>query len=603
MNSDAERLLEPALAYRSFYKDKFKQNAEDLFNELVKKSGINADENRATSDEYRKAQSAADEINKKIGSQNALRIFLIVLAVIAAVLLVVGIYYKNIWLIVIPPIVAIASLIPIFAVINPKIKELKKALEEATKKANELLEKAKRQIAPLLALFDSTMTLDLVQKALPTLVIDKQFEMSRYDYMNGKYGLCESYDNNYSVLGLISGEIIGNPFLVEKRLHHWMGRQTYSGYLTIHWTTYYTDSNGKRVAQHHTQTLHATVVKPKPFFKPETRLIYGNDAAPDLSFSHEKTHAERMSENRLKSFVKGEGKKIHKMAQKGVETGFTEMANVEFDAIFNGTERNNEVQFRLLFTPLAQKNLLDIMKGGSPYGDDFDFVKEKCLNYIMSEHSQNMDMDTDTSKYASYDIDICKEKFVSFNSNYFEGFYFDLAPLLSIPLYQQNKPREYIYKDVYPRNYTARESEVLANKLGYTNFIHPNSRTDAILKTKFNGKDDKTDVLTVTAYSYRTVHRVDYVSKLGGDGMIHQVPVPWIEYIPVSKETEMKLQASEISELEYRKKGIADAPNVYYHRLFATLGKIGAMTDVAPGEKDEGSVDYSDVKEDSSENN
>ena len=603
MNSDTERLFEPALSYRNFYKDKFKQNAEKLFDSLVKKSGINAGENRATAAEYRKAQSAADELNKKISVQNAIRILLIVLAVIAAVLLVVGIVNNNVWLMVIPPIVAIASLVPIFVLINPKIKELKKNLEDATKKANELLEKAKKQIAPLLALFDSTMTLDLVQKALPTLVIDKQFEMSRYDYMNGKYGLCESYDNNYSVLGIISGEIIGNPFLVEKRLHHRMGQQTYSGYLTIHWTTYSTDSNGRRVAQHHTQTLHATVVKPKPFFNPETRLIYGNDAAPDLCFSHEKTHAERMSENKLKSFVKGEGKKIHKMAQKGVESGFTEMANVEFDAIFNGTERNNEVQFRLLFTPLAQKNLLDIMKGGSPFGDDFDFVKEKCLNYIMSEHSQNMDIDTDTSKYASYDIDICKEKFVSFNCSYFECFYFDLAPLLSIPLYQQNKPREYIYKDVYPRNYTARESEVLANKLGYSNFVHPNSKTDAILKTKLDGKDGKTDVLTVTAYSYRTVHRVDYVSKLGGDGMIHQVPVPWIQYIPVSKETEMKLQASEISELEYRKKGIADAPNVYYHRLFATLGKIGAMTDASPEEKDEGSVDYSDVKEDSSENN
>lgn len=603
MNSDADRLLEPASAYRSFYKDKFKQNAEELFDELLKKSGVNVEENRATAAEYRKLQNSAEEINKKASSKKAIRILLITLAVIAAVLLVVGIYYQNIWLIVIPPIVAVAALMLIFAVLNPKIKALMQEYAEASKKAAEILEKARRQIAPLLALFDSTMTLDLVQKTLPTLVIDKQFDMSRYDYLNGKYGLCESYDNNYSVLGLISGEIIGNPFLVEKRLHHYMGQQTYSGYLTIHWTTYSTDSNGRRVTHHHTQTLHATVVKPKPFFNPETRLIYGNDAAPDLSFSHEKTHAERMSENKLKSFVKGEGKKIQKMAQKGVETGFTEMANVEFDAIFNGTERDNEVQFRLLFTPLAQKNLLDIMKGGSPFGDDFDFVKAKCLNYIISEHAQAMDLDTDTSKYASYDVDICKEKFVSFNCAYFEGFYFDLAPLLSIPLYQQNKPREYIYKDVYPRNYTARESEVLANKLGWKNFTHPQSRTSAILKTDLTAKDGKIDVLTVTAYSYRTVHRVDYVSKLGGDGMIHQVPVPWIEYIPVSKETEMKLQASEISELEYRKKDIADAPNVYYHRLFATLGKIGAMTDAAPDEKDEGSVDYSDVKEDSSENN
>ena len=31
------------------------------------------------------------------------------------------------------------------------------------------------------------------------------------------------------------------------------------------------------------------------------------------------------------------------------------MANNEFDALFNGDDRDNEVEFRLLFTPLAQK--------------------------------------------------------------------------------------------------------------------------------------------------------------------------------------------------------------------------------------------------------
>ena len=38
------------------------------------------------------------------------------------------------------------------------------------------------------------------------------------------------------------------------------------------------------------------------------------------------------------------------------------MGHPEFEVLFGAQNRNNEVQFRLLFTPLARKQLLALMK-------------------------------------------------------------------------------------------------------------------------------------------------------------------------------------------------------------------------------------------------
>lgn len=64
-----------------------------------------------------------------------------------------------------------------------------------------------------------------------------------------------------------------------------------------------------------------------------------------------------MNERQLEKYVKRETKKLEQKEEKATKNGenFTVMANNEFDALFNGDDRDNEVEFRLLFTPLAQK--------------------------------------------------------------------------------------------------------------------------------------------------------------------------------------------------------------------------------------------------------
>lgn len=598
METENDRLLEPCESYEKFYKSEFQKNAEELFEKLLKESQVPVDENRRLAEQYRKTSEEAKTLGKKLSRMKALRIFLIVLAVIGAGLLIFGITQGVLLLTIIPPIVSVASLLLIFLVCNKKIKALQASFNETDAKAKKLYVDAMLLIEPLLQLFDSGMARELIQKTVPTLVIDKNYDMRRFDYLNGKYGYPEDDGEEISMLGVMSGEIIGNPFIFEKKLKHTWGMQTYTGSLTIHWTTH-EYVNGKMETRHHTEVLHASVQKPKPFFTKITDLVYGNEAAPDLTFSRFKTHAENFSERKLKSFTKSRIKKLKKIAKERIDQGFTELGNDEFDGLFGAFDRDHEVQFRLLFTPLAQQNLLKIIKDKPPFGDDFDFYKRKCINIVKADHMQEWNFDVPAQEYFSYDVDLCKEAFLKVNGDYFEAVYFNFAPLLSIPMYQQHKPHEYIYKDSYTRNYTVRETEVMANLLGQKALAHPLSVTPAILKTRLDSTSEDVDQITVNALSYRTVNRVDFVPVFGGDGRFHNVPVPWLLYVPLHQETEVELKSLDMSDREFRSSDYADDDDrhVFRHSIFATLGKIIGNSDDAPDEEDQDISEYGKVQE------
>ncbi|MDE6188914.1 MAG: hypothetical protein K2G37_01340, partial [Clostridia bacterium] len=544
---------------------KFDENAKKHFEQLVKQSEMNVEENRATVQEYKQEMDVLAGLKKKLSRQKGLRAFLIILAVLGVVMLAVGIYLLvqsdtlvGAILTSVGVVLTIISIIVAVKVVTPKIKRLTEECNKQDKLAGDLKEKAWEQMASLNGLFESDITKKLIESTVPLIQIDDNFNMRRYDYLSGKYGFGENDDEDRSTIALLTGEILGNPFVVDRELVKTMGTETYTGSIVIHWTTTTRDSKGNRVTQHHTQTLVATVTKPKPFYSEQTRLIYGNEAAPDLVFSHAPSHAENMSERALESKVKSGAKKIQRKQEKdlkkGVEASFTGMGNEEFDVLFGALDRNNEVQFRLLFTPLAQKNMIELMKDKDTYGDDFYFNKSKCLNFISSEHSQYWDLNTEYTRYQSYYVDDAFNKFMSFNRNYFKSLYFDLAPLLAIPLYQQHKPHEYIYKDVYPRNYTSYEAEYAVNKLGQQLFENKLSQTKAILKTAFVKKDGNTDEVKVTAHSFNTQQRVELVPKLGGDGHMHNVPVHWTEYIPVQRDSSVKLKQLNMSDKQFDQK-------------------------------------------------
>lgn len=584
-------LLEPVKYYDDVLKEQFYQGAEKYFDELVKKSGIKEEENIETAKKYRAKKEEADQAADRLGKLKGWRIALIVISIVAAIVGVIMLFTSEgraamITIGVILLVLAVAAVVLIFTLLKKKIAEASGVNDKLQAAAQEILNVCESQMAALNALFDSSMTPELIQKAVPILKIDENFDVRRFDYMHGKYGFSDNTDETESTVDLMSGEIVGNPFIIEKRLKMTMGMETYHGSRVITYTEHYTDSDGKSHTRTVTQTLHASVTKPKPFYHTSTVLVYGNDAAPKLCFSRKPKHSENLTDKQIEKTVKKGSKQLEKKALKDAtdndpSTNYTKMGNDEFEVLFDATDRNDEIEFRLLFTVLAQRNMLTLMRSKSGYGDDFYFKKRKCLNYIKCEHAQSFAFDTSPENYRAYDVNIARKNFVSFNQNYFKNLYFQFAPALSIPLYQQQKPREYIYKNVFYRNITSYEAEHLANRIGAKYFAHTATATSTILKTELMTKSGKSDKVSVTANSFRSERRCDNVPVFGGDGRTHMVPVYWDEYIPVRKLSVMDMKELDFSNREFpnNEKAKKAASNstawAYYHKIFARLSKDG----------------------------
>jgi hypothetical protein len=86
-------ILEPARAYSEVYSKTFPENANKLFDELLKKSEIKADENREVAKVYRKKENEVASAAKKLNGKKTIRVLLII-AVIA--LMIIGIAYASI---------------------------------------------------------------------------------------------------------------------------------------------------------------------------------------------------------------------------------------------------------------------------------------------------------------------------------------------------------------------------------------------------------------------------------------------------------------------------------------------------------------------------
>ena len=572
-------MLEFAQNYESVFKPKFTQKVDEFFDSLLKESAVDTQQNQLSANQYRKDVEKVQHIDGQLGKYRGWRgffIFLTVLAFVAAATLVVLAILdavngtgNNTLLFALIGVGCIALGVGLIFLIvkryNKLLSDLQTKRDEAQAVADKQYNECMKEVAPLHKLLIRSKLYQIIEETLPTVKFDVNFNMKRYDILNGKYGLTENTNPDQSTVGLISGEVLGNPFVEERRFCMNMGMQTYTGSIVISWTEHYTDSEGHSHTRMRSETLFASVEKPKPFYNYLTRLVFGCEAAPDLSFSHQPTHAEDLSESQLARKVKRDSKALQKQARKAATSGgsgFTEMANEEFDALFNAEDRDNEVQFRLMFTPLAQKNMLYLMKMKEPYGDDFDFTKNKMLNFITSEHGQSWQIEENHNAYMQYDVELCKKALKDYYQHFFQNFFFEIAPVMSIPLYQQHKSREYIYQTEYKRNFTGYESEVLANCFPVDLFANPQTETDVILKTELLAKGANVDELTVVAHGFRTVQHTDFVTKLGGDGNFHEVPVDWIEYVPVSRTSEIDLtteQGSTAGTQRVTKHGLASS--------------------------------------------
>lgn len=501
-------IYNPEEEFDGKFKNLHLDNTKKYFEELTARSGIDIEGNRRTVNEHHTLTESVSKIRRKY---NLLRFFRVLM--IITVILIPLVIFRT----------------------TPKIKALRNEIEQSENKIRELLALANRQMAPLNNLFTDGDAIEIIEETIPLLDFTPCFSVEQESDMALNYDFKDDGNSEQSTIDVLAGRYNENPFLFEKRLIHRMGVEVYHGYKTIFWTETYRDSDGKTRTRTRSEVLHAMVTKPKPFYDTQVLLNYCAQGGPDLSFTRDATNLDRKSEKEMERYVKKGEKKLKKATDEAIKKNkdFTSMSNSDFEVMFDALDRNDEVQFRTLFTPLAQTNMVDLIRSSTGYGDDFNFIKQKRTNRIITQHSQGRALNLSASEYCSYSYDITKENFIGKNCEYFKALYFDFAPLWAIPIYQERPVHSLKPIPDYAREYSFKECEALANRVGAQHVVHPETKTPAILKSSFVNSQSGIDEICISAYSYDTIPRIDVIPVHGGDGRWHGVPVPWSEYIPI----------------------------------------------------------------------
>jgi hypothetical protein len=217
------------------------------------------------------------------------------------------------------------------------------------------------------------------------------------------------------------------------------------------------------------------------------------------------------------------------------------VGNHEFEVLFHAVDRTDETLFRFLFTSLAQQQMVKILNDRTiGYGDDFSFWKNEKLLFLKADHLEKTSIDTSPQQFSKYDLQEIKNNFQKRCEDFFRSIYFALAPILAIPQYQEKRPIQPESSSDEKRKKRASfwEWESLANYYGEDRFKHESCITQCILKAQVLERTEEGHAIVgVRADGYMGAERTTNVSVHGGDGRWHDVPVHWVEYLPVSRNS------------------------------------------------------------------
>lgn len=568
MENTENMIHEPLKEYIHIFKERFRKNTAETFENLFRQSAVDAVANKKTVQRIKKLEKLLAKVAGMLKYLRSLDIFCIFLLAAGALVTVFYIIKKlcilfgteknfftdlplNIYWASGSFCVAGAACLLKYCFLNDKIAHFEEKEKEKEKEFAEKMAEAYGQMAPLNRLFEWNTVTDLVHKSCPVLSFDKFFSCARMMELEKKFHFESSLGNDTSILFCHSGSINDNPFVLAETKKQFMGTKIYAGSLLITWQerVSYTDSNGRTGSrmETRTQTLVATVEKPCPEYYTDQKLVFGSGAAPCLTFSRSPEGLAKAGNGlwgkiRMRSAIG----KLLKMSN-DMSTPFTIMSNREFDAVFAALDRSDEKEFRLLFTPLAQQEMLKLMRDGKyGFGEEFTFRKKKMLNFLSFSWLKDFDLSASPRLFMNYDLEASRKFFNTYSNEFFRRIYFAFAPLFAIPLYQQHvAPEDYFEEDTL--YYASKwELESLANDYDPSAFQHPSCITDCILKAEPCYNADGTTTVEVTAHGFGGINRIEYVPVWGNDGRFHDVPVPYVEHYPLLQTT--KILVREVDE-------------------------------------------------------
>jgi len=537
-------IYSPLEYYLNDAKPRHAQAVREAIAQHLRDHPVDRAQNAATVKSYEEKQAKANATQKTIKKYKRLRGWGI-FGIIAVFLILTFVFFSlpimsafQTALCALSLILSIVGIVLLCKKINKKIRNTQNVLTTQIGEANAVLAVAEGQMKGFNDSFSDETALRLAEQTLPFLAFDTYFQNTRLAELK-TYQYPGFLGNSESTLGTLSGEMYARPFLYERRLTHVMGVKTYSGSLQISWQVRERDSNGNYRTVTKSETLTATLQKPFPEYSANTALYYGHEALDDLTFSRKYAHVEKKSERALEKTVRRGEKKLEDLEEKALKTGddFTQLLNTEFEVLFNATNRNEDLLFRQMFTVKAQDSMVKLLLSKEGYGDDFIFEKRGKLNVIKSEHSQSGSLGVPAMRYRSHSLQKAEENFIALNEEFLKKVYFDFAPLLLIPVYQQPLIKNQVYSG---GELTAYNHEEIANILAQS--LEPqDAATHSIFKTTLTERTEDSETFSVVAYAYSAHERRTYVTRMGGDGHSHNVPVDWVEYIPTERRSNVRI--------------------------------------------------------------
>ncbi|MFV8476004.1 MAG1210 family protein [Mycoplasma sp. VS403A] len=359
---------------------------------------------------------------------------------------------------------------------------------------------------------------------------------------------------NKSVRYVKSGVLNGFPFLYLSTKNMKYENVTYRGTMQVTYLkTCKVTRNGSSTVESYkyTETLVAYHTAPAPKYYVEDALYYYNDAAPSLSFIRTPNHADEFNKSQLNKFIKKQSKLFENEYKKAINknTSFQPiLGNLKFESLFNCLDRDNEAAYRLLFTPLAQKQYEKLLLTREfSDGDNFILNKQGNFHKLIKPQLSHVEAKVPFDQYIeSFDnwglgYNELKEGFIQAYRQGMESLYKALVPFMAIPLYLDRQNNHELVNN-YTENIAVEQLEADINSIKsdfYRDTLrHEDSTGEQIYCVSNKNQNGNHVDYSITAYGHQEIPRVEYVTVKAGNGQKYQVPVEWIEYIEVEKTTD-----------------------------------------------------------------
>lgn len=312
------------------------------------------------------------------------------------------------------------------------------------------------------------------------------------------------------------GVLNPNPFMARFSTSVTMQEKTYTGskVIKVKVPTYV---NGKRRIVNQNQIISASISKPAPVYQDHNHIFLCSNVARDLSFF-------RKESGLLSSF---QDKYCN-----------VDLINKDFNRVFINYRFDNQQQFRLLFTPLAQEQIAKSIKFINSISHWIGFEKRREIFSIRSDmlgQFRNI-ISTDIAELSFNNFSEFRRRIVAMSDEAFKFLFLSMSPLLSIPILQRLKDQRAV--DALSLRGPPSDSflEAMAYWIGEKYFKYPDSRTQNIFEATSRLRPDGSLDVLLAAHGFNTINRRSW-GYTYANGKRHRVPIDWVEYKPVCKKT------------------------------------------------------------------